>query len=109
MTAAWSRSQGRLGRGSAISGGGLSRATSNRPGPDPRSHWFSWFNGRDPDGLTLSTRGEPAACDAVRGRDARDAFLRSSVVERAAVNRLVVGSTPTAGATQLTTSDRLTP
>ena len=32
------------------------------------------------------------------------AFRRSSVVERAAVNRLVVGSNPTAGATQFESS-----
>ncbi len=35
------------------------------------------------------------------------AFRRSSVVERAAVNRLVVGSNPTAGATCLLESGRL--
>ena len=34
------------------------------------------------------------------------AFRRSSVVERAAVNRLVVGSSPTAGATHFPSSDR---
>ena len=34
-----------------------------------------------------------------RPRRGRHAFRRSSVVERAAVNRLVVGSNPTAGAT----------
>ena len=36
------------------------------------------------------------------GRTGRHSFRRSSVVERAAVNRLVVGSSPTAGANSLT-------
>ena len=47
----------------------------------------------------------PASCGILPGGprwpcgpDARHAFRRSSVVERAAVNRLVVGSNPTAGA-----------
>ena len=61
-------------------------------------------------GVPARTRAAPATvgypsdrprATRSRGRDARETFRRSSVVERAAVNRLVVGSSPTAGATFL--------
>src|SRR5437588_576210 len=51
-------------------------------------------------------RGRRAAQNSRRSRERQTKIQRSSVVERSAVNRLVVGSNPTAGAVLIYLTDR---
>ena len=64
-------------------------AVANCPAPAPRPDPMLFFGAARP--------GRPMRAPSVPRRT--PPFRRSSVVERATVNRLVVGSNPTAGAT----------
>ena len=87
---------------SAQLGGGDQRASGRGVGHAPRIPVRALAEADPIEGpcYPVARRDAPRRAPVSTGRGRRPSLRRSSVVERAAVNRLVVGSSPTAGATR---------